>query len=59
MKKRNFGQLMLIVAVIMILISGASIWFNWFDKKITSAAYVIALILIGAGAYLSKRNNKK
>ncbi len=50
---------MLIVAVIMILISGASIWFNWFDKKITSAAYVIALILIGAGAYLSKRNNKK
>lgn len=59
MKKRTLGQLMLIVAVIMILISGTSTWFSWLDKNISSAMFVIALILAGAGAYLSKRQDEK
>lgn len=58
MIKRNIGQRILIVAVIIIMIAGFSIWFNWFDKQISTVAFVIALILAGAGATVSKKQKK-
>lgn len=58
MNKRNLGQAMLLIAVILIMLAGSSTLFGWFDRGISGAAIVIALILIGAGTFLSKQNDR-
>ena len=55
MGKRNVGQFILIIGVLMIVLSGVSVWLNWFGSGLSAAIFVIALILAGAGTYISKR----
>lgn len=55
MKRRKLGQIMLIVAVIVIVASGIFTWLNLVDTKILSGFFVIALILVGAGVFMSKK----
>ena len=54
----NFGQIVLSIAIIMIMIAALSLWFDWFEQCITAAIFVIAVILAGAGSYASKRRKK-
>ena len=55
MTKHTCGQLMLGLATMLIVLAGASVWFNLGMRSVASVAFVIALILGGAGAYISKK----
>ncbi len=55
MTKHTFGQLLLGFASVVIVLTGASVWFNIGMRTVASAAFVIALIIGGAGAYISKK----
>lgn len=55
MKRRKLGQIMLIVAVIMIVASGILTWLNLVDAKAIGGLFIIALILAEAGVFISKK----
>lgn len=55
MKRRKLGQIILIVAVFMIVASGLLTWLNLVDAKVIGGFFVIALILVGAGAFMSTK----
>lgn len=55
MTKHTCGQLLLGFAAMLIVLAGASVWFNLGMRTVASVAFVIALIIGGAGAYISKK----
>ena len=55
MQRRILGQIALIVAVIMIVACGIFTWLNLFDATAIGGFFVIALILAGAGVFMSKK----
>ncbi|HCJ94965.1 MAG TPA: hypothetical protein DHV69_07155, partial [Sphaerochaeta sp.] len=55
MTKHTGGQLLLGFATMLIVLAGASVWFNLGMRTVASVAFVIALIIGGAGAYISKK----
>ena len=59
MTRHKIGQLLLILATVLIILAGGSLWFNKVVSGIATATFLIALILTGAGAYLSKKESTK
>jgi hypothetical protein len=57
MQRRRFGQILLVVFVLVIMIVALAIitWLGLTDAKILGGFFVIILILIGAGASISKK----
>jgi len=55
MQRRRFGQILLVVLVIMIVALAIITWLGLTDAKILGGFFVIILILIGAGASISKK----
>lgn len=55
MKRRKLGQILLIVAVIMIVASGILTWLNLVDAKAIGGLFIIELILAGAGIFMSRK----
>ena len=55
MKRYLLGQILLLFAILMIIILGALNWLKLIDVKVTGGLFVTALILIGAGIYMSKK----
>lgn len=59
MPYNNLGQPILIMAVVLIVLAGGSKWFNIGEGTLSAAIFVVALILAGAGIYISKRDKDK
>ena len=59
MPYNNLGQPILIMAVVLIVLVGGSKWFNIGEGTLSAAIFVVALILAGAGIYISKRDKDK
>jgi len=55
MQRRRFGQILLVMLVIMIVALAIITWLGLTDAKILGGFFVIILILIGAGVSLSKK----
>ena len=55
----KIGQLLLLLAVLIIVFMAVLLLFDVIDGKIAGAALVIDLILIGAGSSISKKYQNK
>lgn len=55
MQRRRFGQILLVVLVIMIVALAIITWLGLMDAKILGGLFVIILILIGASVSISKK----
>jgi len=56
---KKTGQFVLLIGIIIVMINGILTIFKLVDTNIISGIFVISLILVGIGSYLSKKNNKK
>lgn len=55
MKRKRFGQILLVALVVIIVVLAIITWLGLMDSKILGGFFVIILILIGAGASISKK----
>lgn len=55
MKRRKLGQIILTVAIVMIVASGILTWLGLVDAKDMGGFFVIELILVGVGVFMSKK----
>ncbi|PKL21049.1 MAG: hypothetical protein CVV48_09720 [Spirochaetae bacterium HGW-Spirochaetae-4] len=59
MPYNNLGQPILIMAIVLIVLAGGAKWFSIGEGTLSTAVFVVALILAGAGIYISKRDKDK
>ncbi len=55
MKRRKLGQMILIIAVLVIVACGILSWLGLVDAKALGGFFLITLILVGAGVFMSKK----
>jgi len=52
---KKTGQFILLIGIIIVMINGILTIFKLVDTNIISGIFVISLILVGIGSYLSKK----
>jgi len=52
---KKTGQIILLIGIIIVMINGILTIFKLVDTNIISGIFVISLILVGIGSYLSKK----